>query len=349
MPYTLGVTPHVEGASTRNRGGSGRLDVEGGQEGRLAPALLTEREGRVLTVRLHKPPRNMLDAGVYEELHALVRSVERDRSVRALVVTGGLPGQFCSGYDGHELLEQAQATSYTPTYRQARALLAAFGALVRVPGAAAALARTPLGGIVSLLRADDALMRLSRLDKPVIAAIDGVALGGGLSVALACDIRLMSDTDSAVGLMESNIGFMAGSGATQRLTRLAGASRAIELLLEGRVLGPEEALAAGLVHRLVPPGELLPQAHELAERLARRPAHIVRELKRAVYDGGTRRLAAGIRVEQASLVATASRPESIRGIEAYHGEIEPLEALTNEKLLAALQRLRDGRVVDLST
>jgi enoyl-CoA hydratase/carnithine racemase len=314
----------------------------------LGTALQTERDGRVLTIRLHKPPRNLLDSDVYAELHKLVRSLEGDRSVGAIVVTGGLPGMFSSGYDGHELLDQAQAVAYTPTYRQARAMLAAFSAIMRVPGAAAVLERTPLRGIVSLLRADDALLRLNRLDKPVIAAIEGVALGGGLSLALACDIRLMADTGSSVGLMESNVGFMAGSGATQRLTRLVGAGRAIDLLLDGRLLGPEDALAAGLVHRLVPAGEVLAQAHELAERLAHRPAHTVREIKRVVYDGGTLPLADGIRVEQASLMSTASRPEVIRGIEAYHGEVEPLEALTNEKLLAAWERLRNGKVVDLS-
>ena len=315
---------------------------------RTGTALLTERNGRVLTVRLHKPPRNLLDSGVYAEFHALVRSLERDRSVGAVVITGDLPGMFSSGYDGHELLDQAQAVAYTPTYRQARAMLAVFSALIRVPGAAAVLERTPLRGIVSLLRADDALMRLNRLDKPVIAAIEGVALGGGLSLALACDIRLMADTGSAVGLIESNVGFMAGSGATQRLTRLVGAGRAIDLLLDGRLLGPEDALAAGIVHRLVPTGEVLAHAHELAERLANKPAYTIREIKRAVYEGGSLPLADGIRVEQAALMSTASRPEVIRGIEAYHGEVEPLETLTNEKLLAAWERLRNGRVVDLS-
>jgi enoyl-CoA hydratase/carnithine racemase len=190
---------------------------------------------------------------------------------------------------------------------------------------------------------------MSRLDKVFIAAIDGLALGGGCILALACDIRLMADGDHRIGMPEGALGFIAAAGGTQRCARLIGPGRALDLLLDGRLLHPSEAAEIGLVTRVVPAAELLPSAQELAERLARRSPLAVREIKRCVYDGGSRRLPAGLRVEEASMLATVSSGASLRALDAYHAELGPIDTTGNDDVIAAWERLNDGTLVEMTT
>lgn len=309
--------------------------------------VFTEQSGRVLTVRLDNPPRNFLGSQTVEELHTLMRRLEQDRSVGAVVLTGAAPDIFVTHADSHEVLRRSRQVTYSPSYRQARALVHLIGAATRMPGAPAALRRTPLAGIAALQRADSTFLRMNRLDKVLIAAINGLALGGGCTLALACDIRVMAEGNHAIGLPESNLGVVAAGGA-QRLARLLGPGRAFELLLEGRILGPREAAEVGLVHHIVPAAELLPRAHDIAQRLSRRSPLVVRELKRAVYDAGARRLGAGTRLEEASMLATASTPTAIRAMEAYLAELGPLESAANDRVLAAWEHLREGKLVDFA-
>src|SRR5439155_26170403 len=122
--------------------------------------------------------------------------------------------------------------------------------------------------------------RISASDKVFIAAINGLALGMGAILALACDLRLMADPeDAAFGLIETGISILAAAGGTQRLTRMVGQSRAAELLLEGRWISPTEAAAVGLVHRGVPRDELQAESLALAHRLAGRSPELYLESK----------------------------------------------------------------------
>lgn len=313
---------------------------------RPATKITTEQDGRVLTVRFDDPPRNLLDAALVDELYELVRRLERDRSVGAVVLTGAPGGAFVTHADGAEILAHARAGGVCPSYRQARMLLGVVGALCAVPAARRGLARTPLAGMLALQRADALFLRMNRSDKVFVAAINGMALGGGCVLALACDIRIAADGEHAIGLIESNLGLIAAAGGTQRLTRTIGAGRALELVLEGRALTPHEARAAGLVHRVVEPEDLLEEAGDVAARMARRSPRVIRELKRAVYDAGARPLRSGIRMEQASMVSTVSEPSAMRALETYIEEIGPPQDASDADILAAWERLHRGGVVD---
>jgi enoyl-CoA hydratase/carnithine racemase len=130
----------------------------------------------------------------------------------------------------------------------------------------------------------DAYQRLQRLPQPVIAALRGYVLGGGLELALACDLRVADET-AQLGLPEIRLGVFPAGGGTQRLSRLIGAPRAKELMLLGEPIDVHEAQRLGLVNRVVPPGEALDAALDLARNIAERPGLAVRAIKRAV-DGG---------------------------------------------------------------
>ena len=158
--------------------------------------------------------------------------------------------------------------------------------------------------MLALERFHELLLRINRVGATFIAAIDGSALGGGCELSLACDLRYMADGEFLIGQPEILLGIIPGGGGTQRLARLLGSGRALELVLEGSALSPAEALAAGLVNRVLPLDRLLDEAVETAQRLARRARIAVAAAKRAVYEGGSATLAHGLHVEQAGFMAT---------------------------------------------
>lgn len=314
----------------------------------MPQVVLTEQTGRVLTVRLDDPPRNFLGSRMVDELDDLTRRLEHDRSVGAVILTSAVSDVFVTHADTGEISRRAKAAGWAPTYRQARALAAVAGPMGRIPAARRALERTPLAGVVSLRRAYDVFARMNRLDKVFIAAINGLALGGGFILALACDIRLMADSDHRIGLPECALGFVAAAGGTQRCARLIGPGRALDLLLNGRLLGSGEAAKIGLINRVVPVADLPAAAEELAERLSRRSPLAVREIKRCIYDGGSRHFVDGLRVEEASMLATVSSAASLRALDAYHAEIGPMDATGNDDVIATWDRLQDGTLVDMT-
>src|SRR4051812_16510008 len=247
----------------------------------------TEREGRLMTVTLDNPPRNFMNGSMVQELDELTRELESDRSLGAVVLTGAADGIFIMHYDVAEIAAGAEASpSVAPGL--VGGTLRAVGAVARVPGAEGALARTPVAGVIELRRIHEIFLRMQRMDKVFIAAINGMATGGGCELTLACDLRYMADGDFLIGLPETSVGITPGAGGTQRMARALGPAKAIELILEARPLPPEEALEAGLIHRVVPAGELMPEARATAERLARRSPVSVAAAKRAVYEGGSR-------------------------------------------------------------
>ena len=212
-----------------------------------------ERNGRVLVARLDNPPRNFMTTGMVHELEALCRDLEDDRSVGAVVLTGAPPesSSRTSTWRRSSAARSGSARRCRPP--RPAAALRAVGAAQRIPGARGLIERSPAGGMSALLQIHDVFLRMNRLDKVFIAAINGLALGGGCELALACDMRLMATGDHRIGLPEVTLGIIPGAGGTQRLSRALGPSRALEMMLEGRVLTPEEALDAGLVHRTVDP------------------------------------------------------------------------------------------------
>src|SRR5271168_5102031 len=161
-----------------------------------------------------------------------------------------------------------------------------------------------------------ALASLASLPRATIAAINGYALGGGLELALACDFRVCAE-DSRLGLPEVLLGLLPGGGGTQRLPRLIGSSRAKELILTGRQVPADEALAIGLVNRVVPPDEVLEAALAWATELAAGPV-LAHGLAKTAVDGGLETtLAAGLHIEQDAFVAVAATEDASRGIASF--------------------------------
>jgi enoyl-CoA hydratase len=289
------------------------------------PTLRTDREGRVLTVTIDSSPSGFMTADVVDELDALTHALESDAGTGAVVLTGAIPGVFVMHYDIAEIVTGAEAVGVSVGRTAARGALRTVGALRRIPAADDVLDRTPAAGLVALHRVHEVFNRMGRLNQVVIAALNGTATGGGCELALACDLRYMAQGPFHIGLPEISVGIIPGAGGTQRLSRVLGPARALELMLEARTLSPDEALDAGLVHRVLAPDDLLAAAHETAERLSRRAPATVGALKRAVYDGGSRSLAAGMHVERTEFLAVGAAPAAIRGMRAYVEDVERLE------------------------
>ena len=230
--------------------------------------LVTVESGVVTLIRLHNPPLNLVSLEVTKALSAALTRIEHDENVRAVILAGTGDRAFCAGSDVKE---------FPSLYGHV-----AEGKLINENAAYNQLAELPL---------------------PTIAAIEGDALGGGLELALCCDLRVASST-ARLGLPEVRLGVMPGSGGTQRLPRLIGLARAKELILLGEIIDAEIALNFGLVNRVVPQGEAESAAKELAEMLASRGPVAVREAKRvldttldgSLADGQVKELEASERV-----------------------------------------------------
>jgi enoyl-CoA hydratase len=284
--------------------------------------ITVEQEGRVAVWRFDNPPHNFLNRKVIAELDELVGALEHDESVGAVVFTGKPEDLFITHYDVAEILAGSEGFGRAISAGVAGASLRTVGGAARVPGAREALRRSPAGGLLEAQKFQELLLRMNRMDKVFIAAINGPALGGGCEFSLACDIRYIASETGRLGQPEMLVGFPPGGGGTQRLTHAVGTSRALELMLEGRVIEPDEAREIGLAHRVLPRDELLAEARATAERLARRSPYSVSALKRAVLAGSTRPLAAGLAVEQKWFLAACSRPAARRAMRAYLDDLE---------------------------
>jgi enoyl-CoA hydratase/carnithine racemase len=230
-----------------------------------------------LVVTLNRPDRrNAINSRMMEELIAVAQAGEADSSVRVLIITGG-PEFFSAGADLKEISEgRTSAGQNLKTWR-------------RVTSA------------------------LEQLGKPVIAAIEGFCLTGGLEFALACDIRVAGE-GASFSITSARLGTIPGFGATQRLPRIVGASRALEILFSAEPIGTEEAYRIGLINRKTARGGALNEAQRLAAVYAERAPLSLGGFKRAVYRGLEMDLAAGLDLEQelgASLMNSKDREEGI--------------------------------------
>lgn len=304
-----------------------------------------QREGRVIIATLDNPPHGLMTPVMVAELDALSLEAEADDGIGAVVLTGAHPDRFLAHYDVGDLLAGAEgAPSLSPG--QARAVGGMVRGLGRVPAVGAALGKGPAAGMVDLHAFHATLSRLGAGGVVWIAAINGAAMGGGCELSLACDLRLIS-AGGIMGQPEILLGFPPGGGGTQRMSRLIGRARALEIMLEGRAVEAEEALEIGMVNRVVEPDELLTVAVATAQRLARRSKAAVGAVKRAVLEGGSMPLQAGLRLEQAEFLATLGSEPSRRAMAAYIEHTERTGELPayDEDLRA---RLIDGSFVDMN-
>ncbi len=259
--------------------------------------LQIRRDGAALVATMSNPPRNLLNATMVAELTALAGELENDSDVRALILTGGADGIFITHYDVGELS----------------------GLSDRMQGATATPGGEELHGMHKLL------LKLQSLPQPVIAAINGTAMGGGCELALASDFRLMAKHHGAViGLPEVRVGILPGAGGTQRMTRLLGVAKAMELMLLGNAVDPETAERIGLVHRAVEPGQLMSEALALAEQLAERPRLSVALIKQCILQGSEMPLLDALKYEQTAFWQTMRSEDASRLMREYLKSARPL-------------------------
>jgi enoyl-CoA hydratase len=286
------------------------------------PMLEVERRGRVLVVSVDHPPHNFMTAEMVRELKRLVRSLRGDRSVGAVVITGKPDDLYITHYDVGEILASVQRAGISAPPWLTAIVLRIAGAVRHIPVLRELGERTPLAAVFELYRIHDLFLEMNRSDKVFIAAINGPATGGGCEISLACDVRLMAETDIAIGLPEMTVDFNPGAGGTQRLPRLVGVGRALQMMLEGRTLSPREALDHGLVGAVVPPDQVKDAAIHMGERLARRAPEAIRSLKRSVYEGGSRPLAQGLGVERKWFMVASATDSSQEKMVAMTKQVE---------------------------
>ena len=247
-----------------------------------------ENRGGVRLITYANPPIGAMTAAGSVETLAAMTEAANDPSVRAIVLTGGVPGIFIRHYDVGELSQMSDALADAPAPTTGGGKPGgAFGELVDVIAAA---------------------------PKPVIAAINGLCMGGGFEITLACDIRIAARDAAAIGLPETRVGIFPGGGGTQRLPRVIGEARALEMILRGRTVTGAEAAEIGMVHEAV--DDPLARALEIAAEFETRGADGVAYAKRLTRAALDRPLAEGLADERLSFVEVMKTPSAREGLRA---------------------------------
>lgn len=254
----------------------------------MSQFIVLEKDNGIATLTINRPEaRNALNSQVVAELAAAADELARDGDVRAVIVTGAGDKAFVAGADIGEMKD-----------------LDADGAR-----------RFAAAG-------QRAFAKLAGLPVPVIAAVNGYALGGGCELALACDVRIASET-ARFGQPEVGLGITPGFGGTQRLARLIGPGRAKWLIFSGQMIGAAEALAWGLVERVVPPEQLLAAARELAEKMAGNSPVAIAQAKQAIDRGLAVPLAEGCEIEAEAFAACFRTGDPREGMSAFFEKRRP--------------------------
>jgi enoyl-CoA hydratase len=250
--------------------------------------LVVQRDDAVLIVTISRPAvLNALNAPTLAELAHVIDDADADASIRAIVITGAGERAFVAGADINELAPQ-----------------------------------TPVRGRDHARHGQALFDRIERLGKPVIAAINGFALGGGCELAMACTIRIAADT-AKLGQPEINLGLIPGYAGTQRLPRLVGRGRALELLLSGQPIPAQEAWRIGLVNRVVPAADVVSEAVALAKSLAAKPPIAVRYILDAVARGAEMSLAHAQDYEATLFGLVATTADMREGTRAFLEKRKP--------------------------
>lgn len=244
--------------------------------------LLVERDAPIAVLTINRPSvLNALNLATLDELRRALVDLRDDAGIRAVIITGAGDKAFVAGADIRELAVQR-----------------------------------PTEGKEHARRGQQVFDLIESMGKPVIAAINGFALGGGCELAMACTLRLAADT-ARLGQPEINLGIMPGYGATQRLPRLVGRGAALDLLLTGRQVGADEALRLGLVNTVVPAAQLMSAARALATELSMKAAVAVQYILEAVRGAGETSLEVGQALEATLFGLVASTDDMREGTAAF--------------------------------
>jgi enoyl-CoA hydratase/carnithine racemase len=247
--------------------------------------ILLDQKEHTAILTIDHPPANAWNLAAMEEFEQRLNQVENDRQTRVVILTGAGNKCFSSGFD--------------------------------VTDAVNAPRTSPLGR--------ELWRRVDRFPKPVIAALNGYALGGGLELALSCHFRiLVDDPKTFVGLTELNLGIIPGWGGTQRLARLVGRAKALEMILFSQRVAAREALAIGLVNQLAPAERLMADALDLAGRLAERPPIAVSWVLKAMAAGAYEGIDAGLKTEADGSAAVRETRDKAEGFKAFLEKRKPV-------------------------
>jgi len=247
--------------------------------------LIIEKKGHIAIITLNHPPVNAWNLGLMEDFEKAVDEIENDKDVRVLILTGAGEKCFSAGFD--------------------------------VSDAANSHITSPKGR--------DIWTRLDRFSKPVIAAINGFAMGGGLELALSCHFRIMIDDPKAtVGLTELNLGIIPGWGGTQRLTRIVGKAKALDMILFSKRIDANEALSIGLINQISTKDKLMDDAMAFAEVLAKRPPLAVGSVLKAISAFDYSGLEAGLKAEEEGSAVVGQSKDCAEGFTAFLEKREPV-------------------------
>jgi enoyl-CoA hydratase/carnithine racemase len=246
------------------------------------------KENSIGFVTLNRPPANSYNAEFMQHLNAAIDQVRADDGIKVVIVQSALERFFCAGAD------------------------------------VKAFASNPPAVNTEMVRyAHEVLVRIGRTPKIFIAAINGHALGGGLEIALACDLRFAADGKFQMGLPEATLGLLPGNGGTQRLPRLIGKAKALDMMITGRTVGPQEALELGIVDRVFPAHELMSETRAYAETLAKGATYAIGLIKLAVNEGMAGNLSAGLAFELEGISQLFKSEDAREGFSAFLEKRKP--------------------------
>lgn len=249
---------------------------------------IVEIRDQVALITINCPPMNTLSQDALFELGSILDQMEKDPSVRSLIITGAGEKTFSAGADVSEfggMSDPEQAEGF-------------------------------------LKQIHDLLNRVENFPKPVIACLNGKALGGGNELQMACHLAIAAE-HAELGLPEVRLGIMPGYGGTQRLPRLIGQRRALEIMLEGKRISAEEALKIGLVNKVVPSDQLAEEAYEWAKQLAEGPPVAMKGILKSVMNGSEKDLSEGLKIERENMLAVMRTEDAIEGVAAFFTKRKP--------------------------
>lgn len=247
------------------------------------------KEGNVGTIALNRPPANSYEINFMQQLDAAIEAANEDSDVRVVVLSSASQKFFSAGAD-----------------------IKAF------------LANSSEANMDMIHLAHGVLLKMAASNKIFIAAINGHALGGGLEMALACDLRFAKEGRYYLGLPEVGLGILPGNGGTQRLPRLIGANKALEMMITGERVGPQQALELGIVNKLFPADSFLEDVNAYAQKLAAGASIAVGAIKRAVYDGMQMNLEDGLALERELIAPLYDTEDSAEGFAAFAQKRRPV-------------------------
>ncbi len=247
--------------------------------------IVLEKKGHIAVITINHPPANAWNLATMLEFETVVNKLENDKNVRVIVLTGAGEKCFSAGFD---VSDAANSHQTSPKGRE-------------------------------LWR------RIDRFSKPVIAAINGFALGGGLELAMCCHFRIMADAPKVLlGLTELNLGIIPGWGGTQRLPLIVGKAKALDMMLFSKKINAKEALEIGLVNQISPPEKLMEDVLAFAERIAQRPPVAVGCVLKAVSAGAYKGIDEGLKAEAEGSEIVGKSKDCIEGFTAFLEKRDPV-------------------------